>query len=94
MRPNIREAVFRRETYVPDRRGKELRVFSEGGAVLTRDYRGGNPKWVPGTIIKSDGPVSYIVKVGDAFWGRHVDQSIDTKVTATVENQLPNLNLW
>ena len=40
----------------------ESRSFTTGDAVWARDYRREGHKWVPGTIVKQSGPVSYEVQ--------------------------------
>ena len=54
------------------------RHFTPGQAVLVRNRRDG-PRWIRGSIIKIQGPVSYIVRVstGDV-WRRHIDDIRDT----------------
>ena len=48
--------------------------FKEGDIVWARNYREGN-KWVPGTIQRRQGPLTYKVKINDTLlWKRHVDQ--------------------
>ena len=41
--------------------------------VWVRDYHG-KDKWVPGTINKKCGPLTYQVTVSKGFWKRHIDQ--------------------
>ena len=49
------------------------RNFPVGQNVMVRQFRAG-PKWIPGTILKQTGPLSYIVKVHNGLeWKRHVD---------------------
>jgi len=48
--------------------------FADGQSVLVRVY-GHNHKWTRGTILKSTGPLSYIVKLpNDTTWRCHQDQ--------------------
>ncbi|XP_054866909.1 uncharacterized protein K02A2.6 [Amphiprion ocellaris] len=63
--------IKRREQHANDR------VFTAGGSVLVRNYRG-EPKWVPATVIAQTGPVSYTVQTTDSVWRRHVDQQLHT----------------
>ena len=45
-----------------------------GSSVMVRDYRGTN-KWVPGTIVRKLGPVTYQVNIGSGnIVKRHIDQ--------------------
>ncbi|XP_061892219.1 uncharacterized protein K02A2.6-like [Entelurus aequoreus] len=51
------------------------RRFAVGEAVLVRDYRRGEEKWMPGLVASQEGPVSYSVDVGaGALWRRHTEQ--------------------
>ncbi|XP_043917844.1 uncharacterized protein K02A2.6-like [Protopterus annectens] len=76
VRPNIRAKVERtqwRQKEHHDRRRRE-RSFLAGDAVMTRNFSYG-PKWIPGFIVKSTGPLSYQVRLnGDLLVRRHVDQ--------------------
>jgi hypothetical protein len=48
--------------------------------VFARNY-GKGEKWIHGTIVKIDGPLSYVVKCDDgALWKRHIDQLRGTSV--------------
>ena len=51
-----------------------LRNFVIGSPVMVRDYRHAD-KWVPGTVVKKLGPVTYRVDIGNGnIVKRHVDQ--------------------
>ena len=51
-----------------------VRSFIVGQRVLARNYRPG-PKWIPGTLISQNGPLSFEVQIsGGIRWKRHVDQ--------------------
>ena len=66
------------------------RTFSQGQSVLIRIY-GQNRKWTYGTILRSTGPVSYIVKLPNGItWRRHQDQLKSCSVQITPPNQPPN----
>ncbi|XP_063215713.1 uncharacterized protein K02A2.6-like isoform X1 [Bacillus rossius redtenbacheri] len=56
------------------------RFFLVGQQVLLRDYRG-TRKWIPGTIVSKQGPVTYTTqdKNGNVY-RRHVDQLLSNKV--------------
>ncbi|XP_061892151.1 uncharacterized protein K02A2.6-like [Entelurus aequoreus] len=61
------------------------RVFSPDEPVLARNYSTG-PRWVPATIVKRSGPVSYTVSTAAGLvWKRHVDQLL--QATASTPNQ-------
>lgn len=40
------------------------RTFAVGDAMLVRDYRQGEEKWMPGLVTSQEGPVSYMVDAG------------------------------
>ena len=60
-----------------------------GQRVLVCNFRPG-PTWVPGTIIKCNGPLSYQVKVSDdRIWNRHMNhllESVDTRQTFSISD--------
>lgn len=58
--------------------GNEIREFSEGDPVNTRDYRCNADKWAKGQIHSRTGPMSYKVDVNGTLWRRHVDQIVGT----------------
>lgn len=58
--------------------GNEIREFSEGDPVNTRDYRCNADKWTKGQIHSRTGPLSYKVDVNGTLWRRHVDQIVGT----------------
>ena len=57
-----------------DKKGRE-RQFEVNQHVLVENPKG-DPKWLPGIILKKLGPLSYEVKVNDNIWKQHVDQMI------------------
>jgi len=47
--------------------------FNPGQTVWTRDFRG-STKWVPGVVVQSVGPLTYMIQLDDkSLWKRHVD---------------------
>lgn len=56
-----------------DRTCRELEL---GQRVIARDYRPtATEKWISGTIISREGPVTYKIDIGNGVtWKRHVDQ--------------------
>ena len=53
---------------------KQMRLFRPGQRVMIQNYRDAT-KWVPGQVIKTSGPVSYVVETDSKeIWRRHVDQ--------------------
>ena len=55
-------------------RPSPCRRMMVGDAVFARNYAAGL-QWLPGVIIGTDGPVSYVVRLFDGrIWRRHGDQ--------------------
>ncbi len=52
------------------------RCFQEGDLVWARDYLH-DTKWVPGSVLSSCGPLSYMIQVQGGTWHRHIDQLQD-----------------
>ena len=51
-----------------------MREMNIGQRVLAQNYRDG-PRWVSGTIIQRNSPVTYMVKLkSGVVWKRHIDQ--------------------
>ena len=65
------------------------RDFNVGQDAMVRNLRPTGPKWIPGTIIKQTGPLSYIVQVEQGIeWKRHVDHLHEyTKTTHAAPTQ-------
>ena len=70
--------------------GSQFKEFISNQPVWVRNYRGTN-KWVPGTIIKQTGPVSYVVQVQQYIWKRHAEQlrARVEKASTTVAEDVP-----
>ena len=70
----------------------KTREFDIGQQVMARNVRQSRPKWIPATILKKTGPISYIVKTNSGLdWKRHVDhirayQPRNTQVTTPSPN--------
>ena len=55
-----------------DRHAKE-RELSIGSAVYARNFLS-QPKWMPGILVESRGPVTFLVELNDGrIWKRHID---------------------
>ena len=71
------------------------REFMIGQRVMARNLRPG-PKWIPGTIVGQNGPLSYVVQVkGGQVWKRHIEQLRevgDTPVGDIPVEEPPNQN--
>ena len=61
---------------------------------MARNYRAG-PVWIPGTEVKQNGPLSYLIKAnGGQLWRRHIDQlreREDTPREHPSEDQYPQI---
>lgn len=75
LRPNLAENIQRNAS--KNLSGRENREIEVGEPVLARDYRQRKETWIAGVILKSLGPVTYQVQVGDLIWKRHIDQLRD-----------------
>ena len=52
----------------------KARQVDVGQSVMVRNLRPSGPKWIPGTVLKQTGPLSYIVQVNSGLvWKRHID---------------------
>ena len=78
-----------------DRHARE-REFHVGQQVMVRNLRPG-PAWVPGTIVKRLGPVSFLVEVSGLIWKRHVDHlrmyTDNPESVGTTENTSAEMDL-
>ena len=53
---------------------RPLRQFTENDQVYVQDFTTRKPKWIPGTVVKVTGPLSYMIKLQDGtIVRRHVD---------------------
>lgn len=59
-----------------------FRTFSLGERVLVRDFRHPKKLWIPGTILKKRGPLTYDVQVGHRQVKVHVDQLRASKASS------------
>lgn len=77
LKPEVEELVRHQQFIQSGQCSSKARQFAVGDCVLVRNYRG-PPRWLPGTVVRQKGPVSYAVKVhtprGLAVWHRHQDQ--------------------
>ena len=52
----------------------KARSFRESQPVMVRNLRQSGSKWIPGTVLKQTGPLSYVVRTESGLaWKRHVD---------------------
>ena len=76
LKPNIAERVENKQwdQKISHDNAAKSQPFMKGQSVLVRVY-GQTRKWARGTILKSTGPVSYVVKLANGTtWRRHQDQ--------------------
>lgn len=64
-----------------------VRTFTPQQKVYVRNFRGGKEKWIPGTIVKPLGPLTYLVRVGEKIRYVHVDHLLATLVEQDVTAQ-------
>ena len=60
-----------------------LRIFVVGHSVYVEDFTPLKHKWIPGTVAKVTGPVSYVVKLMD---GREVHRHIDNVIARSSDS--------
>ena len=90
IRPDVARTVRRSQEKVEERIKSKVRTFSIGEHVMVRDYRN-NHKWMPGTVSKQTGPVSYKIEIAPGMeWRRHTDQ-IYSSVPPPVADLVPEL---
>ena len=58
-------------------------MFTEGEPVYVQDFTASKQKWIPGTIQRATGPVSYIVMLSD---GSTVKRHVDNIKTRYIQN--------
>lgn len=56
-----------------------MRELSPRDSVNVRNTRGGMEKWVPGTVIRRLGPLTYLVRVGRQLRYVHIDHLLQTE---------------
>ena len=77
------------EDHIQDQQGKQqrqhdksrvkMRELSPRDSVNVRNTRGGVGKWVPGTVIRRLGPLTYLVRVGRQLHYVHIDHLLQTQ---------------
>ncbi len=67
------------EDHIQDQQGKQQRELSPRDSVNVRNTRGGAEKWVPGTVIRRLGPLTYLVRVGGQLCYFHIDHLLQTQ---------------
>ncbi|XP_041366709.1 uncharacterized protein K02A2.6-like [Gigantopelta aegis] len=72
LKPDIRKTVQQSQDQMK-RSELSVRDFKVGETIMVRDYRNSN-KWIPATISRKTGPISYQVDVGRNIWRRHANQ--------------------
>ena len=73
--PNVRRRVEEKQASQKKQHDSHARVrdLTVGQRVMARNFRNG-PRWIPGTVVKQNGPLTYLVKVrDDQVWRRHID---------------------
>jgi len=70
IKPDLRSKIVDKQS--PDVSTK-FRQFECIDRVRVRSHRNGEEKWMPGTIVKRLGPLTYLVRVGEDVRHIHVD---------------------
>ena len=86
LRPDLRKKVQDKV----EKPSMKVRTFEEDQEVMVKNYSSG-PKWVRGTILRQNGPLSYDVQVGSKVWKRHVDQIVNTGLDVPTTPVMPML---
>ena len=62
--PNVRKRVEEKQENQMKHHDSRARArdFTVGQRVMVRNFRQG-PRWIPGTVVKQNGPLTYLVKV-------------------------------
>ena len=64
-------------------------MFAQGDIILAKNFRSSNPKWLSGEIIRSTGPLSYLIKLSNGVeTRRHVDHICKTKSLSSLSNNV------
>lgn len=76
IKPNVPRTVSTAQTRQEENYNTRVRnrQFEEEEDVWVRTFSKNEAKWSLGTIIKALGPVTYLIRVGDQSYKRHVDQ--------------------
>ena len=73
--PDVSKCVNQRQLQMENTRSTPCRSFDVGDLVLRRSYVSNVGKWIPPTVLKKTGPLSYQVKLEDGrVWRKHIDQ--------------------
>ena len=90
--PNTESQVFKKQAdqVAQHNQHAKSRYFTIGETVMARNFRPGT-KWIPGTITKQKGPLTFIVQLDSGTeWKRHVDHIRKFTPTTTLETDTNN----
>ena len=94
LKPDIESRVTEKQSQqkaTHDQHAKS-RQFHVGQSVMVKNLRPG-PKWVPGVIVQSLGPLSFLIKTREGqTWRRHVDHLKKLHTDPEPENVEENAN--
>ena len=82
LKPNMEMHIQQQQRKLQQQHDKsrvKLRELSSRDSVNVRNTRGGVEKWVPGTVIRRLGPLTYLEKVGRQLRYVHVDHLLRTE---------------
>ena len=79
--PNMEEHILNQQgrQRQHDKSHVKLRELSQRDSVNVRNTRGGMEKWVPGTMIRQSGLLTYLVRVGRQLRYAHIDHLLQTE---------------
>ena len=64
-------------------------MFAQGDKILAKNFRSSNSKWLSGEIIRSTGPLSYLIKLSNGVETRHhIDHISKTKSLSSLPNNV------
>lgn len=75
---NVVEKQQEKQRLQHDRSRVKLREFENRTSVSVRNHRGTSEKWLPGTVIRRLGPLTYLVRVGRQLRYVHVDHLLQS----------------
>ena len=75
-----------------DRSRVKMRDFAASDSVSVRNMQGTYAKWIPGTVIRRLGPLTYLVKVGHRLRFVHVDHLLQAHYVDNAAGVEPTLD--
>ena len=73
-------------------RSREMRDFAASDSVSVRNIQGTYAKWIPGTVIRRLGPLTYLVRVALRLRLVHIDHLLQAHSVDNAEGVEPTLD--